>query len=83
MSEIEKKLTMYTTAWCPDCRNAKRFLDSHNIRYEEINIDEDPNAEALVIRESGGRRVIPTINANGKYLFNPPLALLARELNIE
>ncbi len=83
VSNTEKKLTVYTTSWCPDCRNAKRFLDLHNVQYEEINIDEDSEAEALVIRESGGRRVIPTISANGRYLFNPPLNVLARELDIK
>jgi glutaredoxin len=83
MSDAGKNLKVYTTSWCPDCRNAKRFLDSHNVKYEEIDIDKDPDAEAFVIKTSGGRRVIPTIDAGGKYLFNPPLAVLAKELDIE
>ena len=82
MSDSERTLKIYTTSWCPDCKNAKRFLDSHDVKYEEIDIDKDPDAEALVIKTSGGRRVIPTIDADGKYLFNPPLAVLAKELDI-
>lgn len=83
MHEKNLKLKIYTTSWCPDCRVAKRFLDENNIDYEEIDIDKDPEAEAFVIRVSGGRRVIPTIDAGGKHLFNPPLAELARALGME
>ncbi|MGB0105862.1 MAG: glutaredoxin domain-containing protein, partial [Candidatus Sulfotelmatobacter sp.] len=25
------ELTVYSAAWCPDCREAKRFLAKHNI----------------------------------------------------
>lgn len=82
MYDKSKKLKIYTTSWCPDCRVAKRFLNEHNVHYEEIDIDQDSEAEAFVIKASGGRRVIPTIDADGKYLFNPPLAVLARELDI-
>jgi len=64
-------------------QSRKRFLNEHDIKYEEIDIDKDPEAEAFVIKSSGGRRVIPTIDAGGKYLFNPPLTVLARELGID
>ena len=83
MHEKHVKLKMYTTSWCPDCRVAKKFLKEHNIDYEEIDIDKDSDAEAFVIKVSGGRRVIPTIDADGKYLFNPPLIELAKALGVE
>ena len=35
---------MYASPWCPDCRAAKRFLDSHGIQYTEINVDRDAAA---------------------------------------
>lgn len=83
MAQNDKPLTIYTTSWCPDCRVAKRFLNEHNVDYKEIDIDKDAEAEAFVIKASGGRRVIPTIDADGEYLFNPPLVELARALDIE
>ncbi|MCL4538373.1 MAG: glutaredoxin family protein [Bacteroidetes bacterium] len=83
MNAKNLKLKIYTTSWCPDCRVAKRFLNEHNIDYEEIDIDKDSDAEAFVIKASGGRRVIPTIDADGKCLFNPPLIELAKVLGIQ
>lgn len=83
MADKTGSLKIYTTSWCPDCKVAKRFLNEHNVQYEEIDIDENSEAEAFVIKASGGRRVIPTIDTDGEYLFNPPLAELAKALNIE
>ncbi len=80
---LPNRLRIYTTSWCPDCRNAKRFLDSHQIIYEEVDIDKDPEAEAFVIRVSGGRRVIPTVCLEDTYLFNPPLLTLAKLVGLE
>ena len=82
MVKLKNRLKVYTTSWCPDCRNAKRFLDSHKIEYDEIDIGKNSDAEAFVIKVSGGRRVIPTIDADGKYFFNPPLSTLVEELGI-
>ncbi len=79
MTKLESRLKVYVTSWCPDCRNVKRFLDAHNIEYDEIDIDRDGEAEALVIRVSGGRRIIPMIDTGAKFLFNPPLSALAKE----
>lgn len=83
-------IRMYSTQWCGDCRNAKRFLQSHNILYEETDIDLDAAAARQVIDWSGGRRVIPTFEiiceestGNRIILHNPRLSELAKALNIE
>ena len=31
---------IYSTSWCPSCVSAKRLLESKNVKYEEINIEE-------------------------------------------
>jgi hypothetical protein len=33
------ELIVYSSTWCPDCREAKRFLEKHKIPYTEINIE--------------------------------------------
>lgn len=75
---------MYSTTWCPDCRRAKDFLQRRGIPFEEINIENDPDAEDLVIEVNQGRRKVPTIKAGEKFFacspFNPQL--LADELQI-
>ena len=32
---------VYTTPTCPWCRQAKAFLDSHGVTYEEIDVTKD------------------------------------------
>ena len=52
------KLTVYSATWCPDCRNAKRFLDEYGINYELIEIDRD-EAAARELEDRSGKRGIP------------------------
>lgn len=77
-------VTIYSTTWCPDCRRAKNFLKERGVEFREVNIEEDPDAEDLVLRVNNGRRKVPTIQ-NGEHFFacspfNP--AKLAHELNL-
>jgi mycoredoxin len=73
-----KKITMYATTWCGDCRMAKRWFDAHEIPYEYINIETDEQAAAEVLRINGGMRSVPTIVfPDGSVLVEPS----ARELS--
>ena len=38
------QVLVYSASWCRDCREAKRFLESHNIPYTEVDIEETPGA---------------------------------------
>lgn len=80
MSEI----TLYGTAWCGDCRRAKRFLRERGVAFHEVDIDEASEAEALVIRVNHGRRKVPTIEVEGRYFACSPFDpnQLAEELKI-
>jgi mycoredoxin len=77
-------LTMYTTAWCPDCRRAKTFLKERGVEFREVNIDEDPSAEEIVTKANEGKRVIPTLEIGGRYFSCSPFDAeqLAEELKI-
>ena len=39
-------LTFYWYPKCGTCRNAKKWLDSHNIEYQEVHIVEQPPSKA-------------------------------------
>jgi glutaredoxin len=52
------KLTLYSSTWCPDCREAKRFLDEFEVDYEVIEIDQDEEA-AKRLEAHTGKRGIP------------------------
>ncbi len=77
-------ITIYSTNWCPDCRRAKDFLKRRGVAFEEINIEEDPDAEDIVIEVNHGKRKVPTIQVGDRFFacspFNPHT--LAEELNI-
>ncbi|MBU1360502.1 MAG: glutaredoxin 3 [Gammaproteobacteria bacterium] len=52
---------MYTTAVCPFCIRAKQILKSKGVdQIEEIRIDTDPSARAVMM-ETTQRRTVPQI----------------------
>jgi mycoredoxin len=77
-------ITIYSTKWCPDCRRAKAFLTERGVEFREVNIEEDADAEAVVIQANDGKRKVPTIKVGERFFacspFNPEM--LAAELNI-
>lgn len=80
----EDVLTVYATAWCGDCRRARRFLDEHRVAYRWIDIDHDPAAEALVRKVNRGNRSVPTlVFPDGSTLVEPGNPELARRLGFE
>ena len=79
-----EEITMYCTSWCIDCRRAKQFLKQRGVAFVEINIDEDPDAEDLVMVVNEGRRKVPTIKVGERYFACSPFDpyQLSAELNI-
>lgn len=77
-------IRVYSTRWCPDCRWTKQFLRERGIPFEEINVDEDPDAEDLVLRVNDGRRKVPTLEVGGRFFACSPFdpEQLAAELKI-
>ena len=57
---------MYTTNWCGDCVVTKNFLKKLEVPFEEINIEETPDAAEYVMQLNGGRRSVPTLVYNGE-----------------
>ena len=80
MSEI----TMYCTRWCCDCRRAKQFLRDRGIAVREVNIDDTPGAESIVMKVNDGKRKVPTIEVDGRFFACSPFDphQLAEELKI-
>ena len=61
-------LTLYTYPSCSSCRNAKKWLDEHNLEYEAIHIIKNPPSEAE-LKELIETSVLPPkkfFNTNGK-----------------
>jgi mycoredoxin len=77
-------ITIYSTGWCPDCRRVKSFLKERGIVFQEVNIEDDPAAEEIVLRANHGRRKVPTVKVGQRYFTCSPFNAqeLAEELNI-
>lgn len=77
-------ITMYTTGWCPDCTRAKAFLKDRGLLYREVNIEQDPAGEQIVIKANHGKRKVPTLKVGDRYFACSPFnaVQLASELKI-
>jgi glutaredoxin len=75
-------LLIYSAPWCPDCRTARRFLEKHNIPFQEINIEATPGAADEVVRRTG-KRAIPQFVINGKWVqpYRPGEGFLYEEMS--
>ena len=67
-----EEITMYCTSWCVDCRRAKQFLIDRGVRFVDVDIDEDVDAEDLVLEINAGRRKVPTIKVGERYFACSP-----------
>jgi glutaredoxin len=77
-------ILVYGADWCMDCLRAKRFLIRHNIIFQWIDIDLDPQAERFVRENNNGLRSIPTILfTDGSILVEPSNQELADKLRID
>ena len=69
---MSAQITMYGAAWCGDCRRSKRYLDSHKVEYNYIDVEADESASEKVIEINGGVRSIPVIMfPDGTHLTEP------------
>ncbi|MEI7632238.1 MAG: glutaredoxin domain-containing protein [bacterium] len=64
---IQSKVIVYSTTWCAFCKATKQYLDSKNIKYKEVNIEEDQVAAQQIVEETG-QMGVPVIRI-GKELI--------------
>ena len=56
-----KKVVIYTGPICNYCSAAKHLLSKKKVRYEEIDIGNDPEKREEMLIKSNGRQTIPQI----------------------
>ena len=61
------ELIVYSAFWCPECREAKRFLTKHNVPFKEIDIETTPGAAEEVVKRTG-KRAIPQFVIDGEWV---------------
>ena len=76
-------MIMYSTPWCGYCRRLKADLERAGIQYSEINIEEHPEAAALVEQINGGNQTVPTVVfPDGSSATNPSILEVKKRLGV-
>ncbi|MBY4678910.1 glutaredoxin 3 [Marinobacterium arenosum] len=55
-----KDILIYSSAWCPFCVRAKMLLDSKNLSYTELDVDQQPELRREMM-ERAQRHTVPQI----------------------
>jgi mycoredoxin len=71
---------VYTTQWCGYCFRLKADLHRAGLAFDEVDIEQQPEAEQLVRAVNQGNATVPTVVfADGSSSTNPSIAeVLAR-----
>ena len=73
--------TMYTTPWCGYCKRLMGQLDREGITYDIVDIEQVPEAVAIVESANGGNQTVPTlVYADGTSQTNPSLIQVKAKL---
>ena len=67
LTEVMRRMTVYTTDPCGYCRTAKALLAKRRIPYEEINLARDPEGRAELVRLTG-MMTFPQVVIDGEPL---------------
>ncbi len=71
---VDSTVIMYSTAWCGYCHRLKSQMDREGITYEVIDIEQQPDAAAIVERANNGNKTVPTlVYPDGTAQTNPAL----------
>lgn len=73
---------IYTTTTCPYCVMAKKFFNEHNVKYEEINVQENHEAAEEMIGKSG-QMGVPVIDVDGTIIVGFDKKALEKALKLK
>jgi glutaredoxin 3 len=54
------KIVLYSTSWCPHCREAKAYFKKNNIAYTNRDVEEDEDAMTALV-ETYNSKAVPVI----------------------
>ena len=76
-----RRITVYGTQWCADCRRAKKLLDEQGVSYSWVDVDQDSFGMRYIEKINGGKSIVPTIVfGDGSILVEPSNSELLQKL---
>jgi glutaredoxin len=76
------KITVYTSSTCSDCLELKNRLDAMGRVYLEKNVEEDPVSLQYLLEKTGGKKITPVLEIDGKVSIDPGPETLAALLGL-
>ena len=74
-------VTMYSTPWCGYCHRLRSQMDRAGITYDVVDIEQQPEAAAVVEKVNNGNQTVPTlVYADGSAQTNPSLKQVQEKL---
>jgi glutaredoxin len=73
----QPNISVYGTRTCPDTTRATEYLASQGVPYEFKDVDQFPEFNAYIADLNHGKRVMPTIQVENEFLFNPDVKILS------
>jgi len=75
------RVTVYTTPTCPYCTQVKRYLDSNNVRYSEVDVASNQAAAQELVNRTG-QQGVPQTEIDGQFVIGYNTQELDRLLNL-
>ncbi len=63
-----KKITIYTTKFCPYCVGAKSLLNKKRQQFDEIDIGRNPDQRSVMIDRAEGGHTVPQIFIGDRHV---------------
>lgn len=73
---------IYTTNSCPFCHMAKDFLTENKVKFEEINLENNPKAVKEMIDKSE-QTGVPVLDVNGKIIVGFNVESIKKALKLK
>ena len=73
---------IYTTTHCQYCHSAKEFFKRNNVKYTEVNVENDEKAAEEMIEKSG-QMGVPVIDVDGKVIVGFNQSELEKALHLK
>ena len=67
---MKNTIIVYATDWCGDCKRSRYYLDQAHIPYQYINIEENEEAMAEVIKINNGFPISKLNFSHNIFLFS-------------
>lgn len=58
---------VYSTPTCPYCTMAKKYLESKNVQFEDVDVSANREAATEMVSKSG-QRGVPVLDINGSII---------------